>query len=92
VLNEDYLTRYYKTRGSCGHSIQDLQLECMEDPELSPFESRSIDMRVLTGQTSLFCKVSCPPAAFVSFSTMHPERAVGGLGTFNALRDCSAPD
>ncbi|CAL8460820.1 g351 [Coccomyxa elongata] len=54
VLDDEYLTRYYKTKGSAGHSIHDLQLECMGDPEMSPFESRSIDMRVLTGQTSLF--------------------------------------
>ncbi len=54
VLDEEYLSRYYKTKGSAGHSFHDLQLECMQDAELSPFESRSIDMRVLTGQTSLF--------------------------------------
>ncbi len=54
VLDDEYLTRYYKTKGSAGHSLHDLQLECMGDPEMSPFESRSIDMRVLTGQTSLF--------------------------------------
>ncbi|EIE25511.1 hypothetical protein COCSUDRAFT_52897 [Coccomyxa subellipsoidea C-169] len=54
VLDEEYLSRYYKTKGSAGHSFHDLQLECMQDAEMSPFESRSIDMRVLTGQTSLF--------------------------------------
>jgi len=54
ILDEDYLNRYYKTKGSAGYSFHDLQLECMNDPDLSPFESRSVDMRVLTGQTSLF--------------------------------------
>ncbi len=58
VLNDEYLTRYYKMKGSAGHSFHDLQLECMGDSEMSPFESRSIDMRVLTGQTSLFQGVS----------------------------------
>ena len=56
-LDEEYLNRYYKTKGSAGHSFHDLQLECMGDAELSPFESRSVDMRVLTGQTSLFQSV-----------------------------------
>lgn len=58
VLDEEYLDRYYKRKASTGRSLHDLQLECMADPELSPFESRSIDMRVLTGQTSLFYKAS----------------------------------
>ena len=33
----------------------------MADLETVPFESRSIDMRVLTGQTSLFYTVSRQP-------------------------------
>lgn len=57
VLDAAYLKKYYKTRGAQGYSMQDLQLESMADPETVPFESRSIDMRVLTGQTSLFYTV-----------------------------------
>lgn len=60
VLDAAYLEEYYKTRGSQGYSMQDLQLESMADPETVPFESRSIDMRVLTGQTSLFYTVLHP--------------------------------
>ena len=59
VLDAEYLQKYYKTRGAQGYSMQDLQLESMADPETVPFESRSIDMRVLTGQTSLFYTVLC---------------------------------
>lgn len=58
LLDEEYLDRYYKRKASTGRSFHDLQLECMADGELSPFESRSLDMRVLTGQTSLFYKAS----------------------------------
>lgn len=65
VLNDEYLARYYKMQGSAGHSFHDLQLECMADPELSPFESRSIDMRILTGQTSLFQGVCLLPLSYV---------------------------
>jgi len=57
VLDAEYLERYYKTPGTQGYSMQDLQLESMADPETVPFESRSIDMRVMTGQTSLFYTV-----------------------------------
>ena len=57
MLDAAYLEKYYKTRGAQGYSMQDLQLESMADPETVPFESRSIDMRVLTGQTSLFYTV-----------------------------------
>lgn len=58
VLNTKYLEKYYKTAGAREYSMQDLQLESMADPETVPFESRSIDMRVLTGQTSVFYTVS----------------------------------
>ena len=58
VLDTEYLERYYKTAGAREYSMQDLQLESMADPETVPFESRSIDMRVLTGQTSVFYTVS----------------------------------
>ena len=61
VLDAAYLMKYYKTRGAQGYSMQDLQLESMADPETVPFESRSIDMRVLTGQTSLFYSVTHRP-------------------------------
>lgn len=60
VLDEEYLDYYYKRRLRGGQSLHDLQLECMAEPELSPFQSRSIDMRVLTGQTSLFYKARAP--------------------------------
>ena len=59
VLDASYLKKYYKTPGSQGYSMQDLQLENMADLETVPFESRSIDMRVMTGQTSLFYTVCC---------------------------------
>ena len=59
VLDAAYLEKYYKMPGAQGYSMQDLQLESMADPETVPFESRSIDMRVLTGQTSLFYTVLC---------------------------------
>ena len=61
VLDAPYLEKYYKTPGAQGYSMQDLQLESMADPETVPFESRSIDMRVLTGQTSLFYSVTHRP-------------------------------
>lgn len=61
VLDIQYLDKYYKTQGRHGYSMQELQLESMADPETVPFESRSIDMRVLTGQTSLFHTVSHSP-------------------------------
>lgn len=61
VLDATYLEKYYKTRGAQGYSMQDLQSESMADPETVPFESRSIDMRVLTGQTSLFYSVTHRP-------------------------------
>ena len=58
MLDTEYLEKYYKTAGAGDYSMQDLQLESMADPETVPFESRSIDMRVLTGQTSVFYTVS----------------------------------
>ncbi|CAK0743466.1 hypothetical protein CVIRNUC_001472 [Coccomyxa viridis] len=61
VLNTKYLEKYYKTAGAREYSMQDLQLESMADPETVPFESRSIDMRVLTGQTSVFYTASATP-------------------------------
>ena len=60
MLDTEYLEKYYKTAGAQEYSMQDLQLESMADPETVPFESRSIDMRVLTGQTSVFYTVSHP--------------------------------
>lgn len=56
VLDEEYLEHYYRRRAGAGQSFFDLQVECMADAELAPFQSRSLDMRVLTGQTSLFYK------------------------------------
>jgi hypothetical protein len=69
VLDEEYLQRYYMRTSAGGKSFYDLQLECMADAELSPFQSRSLDMRVLTGQTSLFYKAcAAPGAALVSLA------------------------
>ena len=75
VLDSDYLEKYYKMPGAQGYSMQDLQLEAMADPETVPFESRSIDMRVLTGQTSLFYTVLCHALRMHAAS---PVALVGG--------------
>ena len=61
VLDEEYLQRYYMRPSVGGKSLFAMQLECMADAELSPFQSRSLDMRVLTGQTSLFYKACASP-------------------------------
>ncbi len=75
IMNEEYLDKFYKTQGTDERfSWQDMQLACMADPDLTPFQSRSVDMRVLTGQTSLFYKarqsaghacLSPPPASIL---------------------------
>ncbi|CAL5219348.1 g1164 [Coccomyxa viridis] len=75
VLDAAYLERYYKTPGAQGYSMQDLQLESMADPETVPFESRSIDMRVLTGQTSLFYTASATPQNVMNMAEMASRTA-----------------
>ncbi|BDA41745.1 hypothetical protein COCOBI_02-5380 [Coccomyxa sp. Obi] len=86
VLDDEYLTRYYKMKGSAGYSFHDLQLECMGDPEMSPFESRSIDMRVLTGQTSLF-QGATATLDNVQKMTAYAKRAVALWLEFAKARD-----
>lgn len=55
LLDEGYLDKYYKQPwGPRQRSTFDVELQCMADPELKPFRSKSQDIRVIAGQTAIF--------------------------------------
>ena len=58
MLDQAYLEKYYKEPRWGESSVFDLEMQCTHDATMTPFRSRSQDMRVISGQTALFHTVS----------------------------------
>ena len=73
MLDNAYLDKYYRQArwGPNKRSLFDLELLCMADAAMTPFRSRSLDMRVISGQSALFYTVSLPYFSACARMTLH---------------------
>ena len=58
MLDDAYLDKYYKQARWGDVSVFDLEMQLTTNPAMTPFRSKSQDMRVISGQTAMFHTVS----------------------------------
>lgn len=78
VLDQGYLERFYQgPPPSGGPAWHELYLECADDARLTPFQTRSADIRVLAGQTALF--YSARPLQTPPYPTLTLQPIIGSV-------------